>query len=185
MLALQAGDSSAFEVLVQRWEKRLLDHCYHKVNDIALAEDLRQEVFLRIYQSAEKYCPTAKFSTWVYHIATNLCLNILAKKGYQAEIPMGIYLASEFDSLDTNLIDASSQPEAVILKKERESQVRFAIASLPEDLRTVVTLRYDHNLKFQEIAKILRCPVSTAHSRMKVGMQRLKQILARQGVSLG
>ena len=183
MLALQAGDSSAFEVLVKRWEKRLLDYCYRLVNDITLAEDLRQEVFLRIYQSTETYRPTAKFSTWVYCIATNLCLNTLTKKGYQAEIPMGIYLALEFDSLDTNLIDASSQPEEVILKEELESQIRSAIASLPEDLRTVVTLRYDHNLKFHEIAKILRCPISTVHSRLTAGRKRLKQILSKQGLN--
>lgn len=153
------------------------------VNDTMLAEDLRQEVFLRIYHSAEKYRLTAKFSTWVYRIAANLCLNTLNKKGYQAEIPMGIYLASESEGLGANLIDASSQPEAVVLREELESQIRFAIASLPEDLQTVVTLRYDHNLKFQEIAKILRCPISTVHSRMTAGKKRLKQILLKQGLS--
>ena len=74
MCQFQIGDSSAFEVLVERWEKRMLDYCYRMVNDITLAEDLRQEIFLRICRSAETYHPKAKFSTWIYRIAKNLCL---------------------------------------------------------------------------------------------------------------
>ena len=80
MLQLQAGNLRSFDTLVKRWEKRLLNYCYRMVNDITLAEDLRQEVFLRIYRSAKTYRPTAQFSTWMYRIATNLCLDTLAKQ---------------------------------------------------------------------------------------------------------
>ena len=85
MLQLQTGNLRSFDTLVKRWEKRLLNYCYRMVNDIALAEDLRQEVFLRIYRSAKTYRPTAQFSTWMYRIATNLCLDTLAKRQRRKE----------------------------------------------------------------------------------------------------
>ena len=88
MLQLQTGDLRSFDTLVKRWEKPLLNYCYRMVNDIALAEDLRQEVFLRIYRSAKTYRPTAQFSTWMYRIATNLCLDTLAKQQRRKETPM-------------------------------------------------------------------------------------------------
>ena len=178
MLALQAGDSSAFEVLVKRWEDRLLRYCYRLVNDITLAEDLRQEVFLRIFRSAKTYRPTATFSTWIYRIAKNLCLDARAKKGYQAEIPMGDYLALAFGGFDDSLIDPSP-PDVVLVNKETEREIRLALEQLPENQRVATTLRLYHDMQFDEIAKVLGCPVSTAKSRVQTGLQRLRQILLR------
>lgn len=183
MLALQADDSSAFDTLVQRWEKRMLTYCYRRVNDITLAEDLRQEIFLRIFRSAKTYCPTAKFSTWIYRVARNLCRDTLAKKGHQAEIPMGTYLMSEFEGFDSGLIDPSNAPEAVVLQKETERAICSALEQLPENQRVATALRLYHDMQFDEIAQVLGCPVSTAKSRVQVGMQRLRQILSRQGLS--
>ena len=153
------------------------------VGDIALAEDLRQEIFLRIYRSVKTYRPTAQFSTWIYRIAKNLCLDVLAKKGHQAEIPMGGYLASVFEGFDSSLIDPST-PDVVLAKKEIEREIRSALEQLPENQRVATTLRLYHDMKFDEIAEVLGCPVSTVKSRVKVGMQRLRQILSRQGLGL-
>ena len=104
MLQLQTGDLRSFDTLVKRWEKPLLNYCYRMVNDIALAEDLRQEVFLRIYRSAKTYRPTAQFSTWMYRIATNLCLDTLAKQQRRRETPIAAYLESESKGLDEKLV---------------------------------------------------------------------------------
>ncbi len=134
----QMGDSSAFEVLVERWKEPLLNYCYRMVNDIGLAEDLRQEVFLRICRSAKTYRPTAKFSTWMYRIAANLCLDNLAKKGYQVEIPMDGYLLSVFEGFDSSLID-SSTPDVVLKKKEIKREICFALEQLPENQRIATT----------------------------------------------
>ena len=180
MLQLQAGDLHSFDILVRRWEKRLLNYCYRMVNDMALAEDLRQEVFLRIYRSAKTYRPTAQFSTWMYRIATNLCLDTLAKQRHRKETPIDAYLESESDGFDERLIDPSGSPDATVLKKEIESQVRSALARLPEDQRVVVTLRHYNGMKFHEIAEILECPISTVKSRMTAGMERLNQMLSKQ-----
>ena len=180
MLQLQAGDLCSFDTLVKRWEQPLLNYCYRMVNDITLAEDLRQEVFLRIYRSAKTYRPTAQFSTWLYRIATNLCLDTLTKQKRRKETPIADYLESEFESFDDRLIDPSDAPDAVMLKKEIEGRVRSALARLQEDQRVVVTLRHYHDLKFQEIAEILECPISTVKSRMAAGMERLSRMLSKQ-----
>ena len=94
MLRLQHGDMESFNLLVARWEKPLLNHCYRLVSDVALAEDLRQEIFIRVYRSAETYQVRAKFSTWTYRIATNLCLDILAKQKRRNETPIASFLES-------------------------------------------------------------------------------------------
>ena len=180
MLQLQAGDLRSFDILVKRWEKPLLNYCYRMVDDIALAEDLRQEVFLRVYRSAKTYRPTAQFSTWLYRITTNLCLDTLAKQRRRKETPIAAYLESESEGFDDQLIDPSDAPEVVVVKKESERRVRSALASLPEDQRVVVTLRHYNGMKFHDIAEILERPVSTVKSRMTAGMERLSRMLSKQ-----
>ena len=180
MLQLQTGDLRSFDTLVKRWEKPLLNYCYRMVNDIALAEDLRQEVFLRIYRSAKTYRVTAQFSTWLYRIATNLCLDTLAKQQRRKEIPMDAYLESESEGFDGKLIDPSDAPDAAVVKKEIENRVRLALARLPEDQQVVVTLRHYNGMKFHEIAEIVERPISTVKSRMAAGMERLSQMLSKQ-----
>ncbi|RKU35394.1 RNA polymerase subunit sigma [Candidatus Poribacteria bacterium] len=180
MLQLQAGDLRSFDTLVKRWEKPLLNYCYRMVNDIALAEDLRQDVFLRIYRSAQTYRPMARFSTWMYRIATNLCLDTLTKQQRRKEIPMGTYLESASEGFDEKLIDLSDAPDVALVKKETENRVRSALAHLPEDQRVVVTLRHYNGMRFHEIAEILECPISTAKSRMAAGMERLSRMLSKQ-----
>ena len=180
MLQLQTGDLRSFDILVKRWEKRLLNYCYRMVNDIVLAEDLRQEVFLRIYRSAKTYRPTAQFSTWMYRIATNLCLDTLAKHKRRKETSIVAYFESESEGFDDQLIDPSDTPDMVAVKKEIESRVRSALASLPADQRVVVIMRHYHDMKFHEIATIVEHPISTVKSRMVAGMERLSKMLSKQ-----
>ena len=180
MHQLQTGDLRSFDTLVKRWEKPLLNYCYRMVNDIALAEDLRQEVFLRIYRSAKTYRVAAQFSTWMYRIATNLCLDALAKQQRRKEIPIAAYLESKSEGFDDRLIDPSDAPEAIVVKQESERRVRSALARLPEDQRVVVALRHYNGMKFHEIAEILERPISTVKSRMTAGLERLSKILSKE-----
>ena len=180
MLQLQAGDLRSFDALVKRWEKPLLNYCYRMVNDIALAEDLRQEVLFRIYQSTKTYRPTAQFSTWLYRIATNLCLDTLAKQQRRKETSIAAYLDSESEGFDEKLVDSSDTPDAAVVKKETENRVRSALARLPEDQRVVVALRHYNGMKFHEIAAIVERPTSTVKSRMAAGMERLNRMLSSQ-----
>ena len=179
MLQFQTGDLRSFDTLVKRWEKQLLNYCYRMVNDIALAEDLRQEIFLRIYRSAKTYRPTAQFSTWMYRIATNLCLDTLAKQQRRKETPIAAYLESESEGVDERLIDPSDAPDTVVVKKETETRVRSALARLPEDQRIVVIMRHYNGMKFHEIAAIVERPISTVKSRMAAGLERLNKMLSK------
>ncbi|MCH8296254.1 sigma-70 family RNA polymerase sigma factor [Candidatus Poribacteria bacterium] len=176
MCQIQKGDMKSFDLLVKRWEKPLLNHCYRLVDNIELSEDLRQEVFLRVYRSAKTYKPIAKFSTWIYRIATNLCLDTLAKRRRRKAISID----SESQDFGEGFIDPSRNPDEMVVNTEIESQVRLALSRLPEDLRIIVVMRHYDGLKFREIAEILRCPVSTVKSRMVSGMQRLSQMLSKQ-----
>ena len=180
MLELQTGDLRSFDILVKRWEKPLLNYCYRMVNNIELAEDLRQEVFLRIYRAATTYRPTAQFSTWLYRIATNLCLDTLAKQQRRKERSIDSSLESESEDFDERLIDPSDAPDAIVLKKEMKDRVRSALTRLPEDQRIVVIMRHYHDLKFHEIAAIVERPISTVKSQMVAGLERLNKMLSKQ-----
>ena len=129
MLQLQAGDLRSFDILVKRWEKPLLNYCYRMVNDITLAEDLRQEVFLRIYRSAKTYRPTAQFSTWMYRIGTNLCLDTLAKQQRRKETPIAAYLESESEGFDDQFVDPSDPPDMVVVKREIENSCTLGVGA--------------------------------------------------------
>lgn len=179
MHQLQRDNIAAFEALVKRWEKPLLNHCYRIIHDIELAEDLRQEIFLRIYRSAKMFRGTAQFSTWMYRIATNLCLNTLTKQQRRKEILMD-YPESASEGFDARFIDPSDAPDTVAVKKETENRVRSAVVCLPEKLRVVIVMRHYKGMTFQEIANILGCPVSTIKSRGTTGMGRLQQMLAKR-----
>ena len=172
---IKDGDIESFELLVKRWEQPLLNHCYRLINSIELAEDLRQEIFLRVCRAAGTYQPTAKFSTWLYRIATNLCLDTLAKQQHRKTIPID----SVSDDLDAkSIVHPVDKPDEIVERKEVERQVRVALERLPENLRVIVIMRYYDGLKFREIADILSCPVSTVKSRMAAGMRRLNQMLS-------
>ena len=179
MCQIRMGELKAFDTLVKRWEKPLLNHCYRLVNDVALAEDLRQEVFLRVYQAAKTYQARAKFSTWFYRIATNLCLDTPGKQRRRKETPIIRDMDASPEDFEKAFVDPSQGPDEVAVRKEMESQVRLALGRLPEDQRVVVVMRHYDGLKFNEIADILSCPVSTVKSRMAAGMQRLSQMLSK------
>ena len=130
MLQLQAGDLRSFDTLVKRWEKPLLNYCYRMVNDIALAEDLRQEVFLRIYRSAKTYRPTAQF----FHMDVSnrdkpLSGYTCQTTTHRKETPIDAYLESESEGFDERLIDPSDTPDAVVLKKEIERPGTFSVGT--------------------------------------------------------
>ena len=155
------------------------------VNDITLAEDLRQEVFLRIYRSA-KIVPSngdsfphgciesRRISVWIHLPNQGNC---------RKETPIGGYLGSASEGLDERFIDLSDPPDAAVLKKEIEDRVRSAVACLPEDLRVVVTLRHYNGMKFHEIAEIVERPISTVKSRMAAGMERLSKMLSKSRIN--
>jgi RNA polymerase sigma-70 factor (ECF subfamily) len=155
MRKFQRGDISAFERLIRKYQRPLINFAYRFLHDQNEAEDVAQEIFLRIYSSAKKYRPTARFSTWIYRIATNLCLNELRRMRSRVQ-----------DSLETggqkeesiSLPDNSIQgPFEAYTEMERSHVIRKAIDGLPPRQKTAVILCKYQGLSYKEVADIMQC----------------------------
>ena len=153
MLALRAGDSSAFDALFQRWSAPLLRYVDRMVRDPAAAEELVQETFLRLYRARERYEPEARFSTWLYTIATRLALNELRRPRHQNPHKS----TDEVDTEGPTLVLAHPGPRADDVAHARRvgRQVEGALASLPERQRAALWLAAVEGLSYAEIAESL------------------------------
>jgi RNA polymerase sigma-70 factor (ECF subfamily) len=175
MCKFQAGDVSAFEQLMCKHQKSVINTIYRFIGNRAKAEELAQEVFLKVYNSAQKYKPKAKFSTWLYKITSNLCLNELRKKRFET-----VSLSLDDLGEETNdLIDAKQIPPDIALEKnERVALIKKALESLPEKQRMALILREYNDLSYKEIAEVMRCSVASVQSRLQRAKATLKEKLA-------
>ena len=158
------GDENAFETLMNRHQTSVLNLIFRFVGDRTQAKDLAQEVFLRVWQAAKSYKPEAKFTTWIYRIAANLCFNELKssrrKKWFQFLRPD----ADHETGTEENLPDRSPSPEDLLLAKERNLQITEALQSLPENQRMAIILKRYDDLSYEEIAHVLGCSASAVDS---------------------
>ena len=176
MFKTAGGDEFAFEILVRRHQTSVLNLVYRYVGDRTKAKDLAQEVFIRVWRAADRYEPKAKFTTWIYSITANLCLNELksakGKKLVQIEIE-----EEEKSSVYETQPDASHTPEALLLAEERSRQVSEALQGLPENQRMALILKRYDNLSYGEIAKIMECSVSAVESLLVRAKRNLQEKL--------
>src|SRR5437764_12118183 len=136
MLQVKAGNDSAFEYLVQKYRRPMLNFMYRMAHNSAAAEDLAQEVFLRVYRSRESYEATAKFSTWLYRIATNLAMNFTRDTRHERpENQVSLDEPAEEDSAPLDVADRRLTEEQDLLRRERRQQVRKRVQALPERQR--------------------------------------------------
>jgi len=170
------GDEYAFEVLVGRHQTSILNLIYRYVGDRTKARDLAQEVFIRVWRAANRYEPKAKFTTWIYSITANLCLNELKSiKGRKM-----IQLQAEEDRQSSHYethSDVSQSPEDLLLAEERSRQVSEALQSLPENQRMAMILKRYDNLPYDEIAKVMGCSVSAVESLLVRAKRNLQEEL--------
>jgi RNA polymerase sigma-70 factor (ECF subfamily) len=178
MARIAEGDEYAFEILVNRHQTSVLNFIYRFIGDRTQAKDLAQELFIRVWQAAKTYKPEAKFTTWLYRITANLCLNELKssrrKKLFQ-------FLRSDVDNEihgEKDFPDGSPSPEDLLLAKERSHQITKALQSLPENQRMAVILKRYDDFSYEEIARILNCSVSAVESLLVRGKKSLQEKLA-------
>jgi RNA polymerase sigma-70 factor (ECF subfamily) len=157
------GDELAFEILVQKHQTSVLNLIYRYVGDRTRAKDLAQEVFLRIWRAAGSYEPKAKFTTWIYRITVNLCLNDL-KSANKKKLPLSRGAIEESQTLNEEITDVSPSAEDVLLAEERSRQISKALQSLPENQRMALILKRYDNFSYNEIANIMDCSVSAVES---------------------
>jgi len=177
MARIAKGDEDAFEILVNRHQTSILNLIYRFIGDRTQAKDLAQEVFIRVWQAAKTYKPEAKFTTWLYRITANLCLNELKssrrKKLFQ-------FLRSDADNEihgEKDFPDGSPSPEDLLLAKERSHQITKALQCLPENQRMALILKRYDDLSYQEIAKVIGCSVSAVESLLVRAKRSLQEKL--------
>ncbi len=177
--AREEADLHAFGLLVERWRKRIYSLCLRMTGSSHTAEDLTQEVFVRIFDRRRTYDPTHRFSSWLWRIALNICYDELRRVQRRHEFPLDEEGSDEGTRVRLEVIDPST-PEAQVQAQEEAELVRAALLQLPEIYRTVLVLRHYENLKLREIAEVLDIPDGTVNSRMAEGLAQLTRLLEPQ-----
>jgi RNA polymerase sigma-70 factor, ECF subfamily len=157
MLAFQAGDRRAFETLFARYTPRVLTFLTRMVRDRARAEELTQDVFIRIYNAAERYEAKARFSTWIFGIAHNLALNDLARAHRKNE-------QVRSDLTELHAVDPAPSPIEKLEAERTRAKLEQALAALPERQRAAVLLRSEQGMDYEEIAGSLETTVASVKS---------------------
>jgi RNA polymerase sigma-70 factor (ECF subfamily) len=144
MLDVKAGDEQSFELLLQRYRSPLVNFLYRMVRSREQAEDLAQEVFIRVYRAREEYVPSAKFTTWLFRIATNLALNSLRDHRYRKlEVSMDAPITTDAEDGDQRSFEVADKHPTVeqeLVEDARKKMIRHAIEKLPEKQRAAVLL---------------------------------------------
>jgi RNA polymerase sigma-70 factor (ECF subfamily) len=178
MLRVKGGEARAFEELVGKYKQPIINLMYRMIRDLDEAEDLAQNVFIRVYQSAPRYEVSAKFSTWIFTIARHLCLNEIRRRGrHPAESMEASHDESE-EQAPRQFPDARavSAPQA-FLEGELEVKIQEALGELPAKQRLAIVLCREEELSYEEIARVLGCSLSATKSLIHRGRETLKQKL--------
>ncbi len=180
MLRVKRGDRAAFAELVEKYKQPVLNFIYRTLRDETEAEDLAQNVFLQIYKSRSRYRQTAKFSTWLFTIARNLCLNELRRRSrHPAESIEETHTENE-DQPQRQYEDKSQMaPPEKLLHGELAQKIEEALAELPENQRGAILLCRQDELSYEEIAGVLDCSLSATKSLIHRGRETLKEKLKR------
>ena len=180
MLAFQAGDLTRFQLLVERNRDAVVRYLFRCVSDHAVAEELAQEVFLRVYLSHD-YRPTAKFRTWLFHIATNLALNW--QRDHRAETGKVSLDAHPSHAARRELRAPRRSVEEELVEECRLEEVRAAIRELPERNRAAVLMHKYEEMEYAEIAEALHCSVSATKSLLFRSYEHLRARLAHLDIA--
>jgi RNA polymerase sigma-70 factor (ECF subfamily) len=173
------GDLDSFNQLVLRWERPIYALAYRVIGREEDARDVCQETFLRAFRALNGFKGQAKFSSWLYRIALNLCRDWIRRerRAPVAQAPEGVDIVElAGESTPTESI------EDLVARREIGRAVARAMAELPDEQRTAIILKEYHGLTFQEIADLLDCPLSTVKTRLYQGLTVLRRQLARDGM---
>jgi len=165
MLRVKRGDMKAFEELAEKYKQPIVNMMYRMLRDLDEAEDLAQNVFIRVYQSAGRYEVSAKFSTWIFTIARRLCLNEIRRRGRHPAESLESSQSENEEQAPRQFEDLKtfSPPEAC-LQGELAQKIEEALAQLPEKQRLAIVLCRQDELSYEEIARVLGCSVPATKS---------------------
>ena len=183
MSRIARSDEKAFTILVQRHQRRILNLIYRSIGDRIHAEDVAQEVFLRVWRAAEDYEPKSKFTTWVYRIAVNLCLDTLKSAHHKQSFMHPCVNGDHPDENDELLFrpDSAPSPEELLLAAEESRRIFAALLSLPTNQRVAGVLKKFDGLSYDEISRILGCSTSAVESLLVRAKKNLREKLLFHG----
>jgi RNA polymerase sigma-70 factor (ECF subfamily) len=178
MLELRAGNMSGFDFLIQKYRRPIINFMYRMVHNQGIAEELAQEVFLRVYRSRETYRAEARFSTWLYRIATNLGVNY-ARDTRHERTASTVYLDETDSETGTtpDVADTTPGAEAALLRRERLNAIREHVLALPERQRTAVLMHKYEGMDYKQIGDVLKLSESATKSLLFRAYQTLREKL--------
>jgi len=178
MLQVKAGDDSAFAYLVQKYRRPMVNFMYRMAHNAAGAEDLAQEVFLRVYRSRETYEASAKFTTWLYRIATNLAVNHARDTRHERpENTVSLDEPDEKSGHTLDLPDGTPSAEENLVQRERLAAIRQRVESLPERQRIAVVMHKYQQMDYRQIADVLKLSESATKSLLFRAYEALREQL--------
>jgi len=162
---VQGGDKAAFDILVQKYQSKIIQLAYRYVHDQDEAMDVAQEAFIKAYKALGRFRGDSAFYTWIYRIAINTAKNYLVASSRRPP-------RADIDAVDAEQYDSATglkeyaTPERMLLRDEIKETIAGAIENLPDDLRTAITLRELEGMSYEEIAQAMECPIGTVRSRI-------------------
>jgi len=178
MLRVKAGDQSAFDYLVEKYRRPIVSFMYRMARNAAAAEDLAQEVFLRVYRSRENYEASAKFTTWLYRIATNLAVNYARDTRYERpEVTVSLDEPDEETGATFELPDGGLNAEQLMVRRERMLAIRRKVEALPEQQRLAVIMHKYQQMDYKQISEVLKRSESATKSLLFRAYETLREQL--------
>jgi len=178
MLRVKTGDQSAFDYLVQKYRRPLVSFMYRMARNTAAAEDLAQEVFLRVYRSRASYEASAKFTTWLYRIATNLAVNHARDTRHERpEVTVSLDEPNEESGTTLELPDGKLTAEQIMVRRERMQAIRSKVEALPEQQKLAVIMHKYQQMDYKQIADVLKKSESATKSLLFRAYETLREQL--------
>jgi RNA polymerase sigma-70 factor (ECF subfamily) len=174
------GDEGAFEELLDKYRTSVFSICMRMVRNRSSAEDIAQEVFVKIFSALDRYDPTYPFSSWLYRITSNLCIDYLRKEKERTlslDQPVG-----EDDDMLIQVSARTAGPDREVESREMMTMLEEAIARLPEHYRIIVVLRHQEELSYEEISETLGIPLGTVKARIHRALNAIMEYFKSKGL---
>lgn len=175
-----AGTDSCFEELVKRYQRPISAYVYRMVGNYESALDLTQEIFIKVYNSLDRYRPEFKFSTWIYKIAHNSAVDHLRRSATREQ---SIVVGSAADSFELPIESAQPSPEQESERKERRIEIESIVKTLPEPYRELIILRHSQDMTYEEIVEVTGLPLGTVKNRLFRARELMRQQFVEKGIT--
>jgi RNA polymerase sigma-70 factor (ECF subfamily) len=170
---IRSGHTDAYGDLVREYHKRVMGYCLSMLNNHTEAEEAAQDIFIKAYRALDKFKGDSAFSTWLYRITANHCLDVLRKRARRKTVSLDALVESEGDRIQ-HLFSVSDQAPSLLENREMVDKI---LSTLPEDYRTILTLREINGLEYQEIAETLNCSLDAVKGRLSRARKQLQNNL--------